>query len=251
MLNMDNNTYDDTGNPPIPDFANMSGGISIDDIQTAPTNQGFNFSNVPGGISVADLEKAEAMIGQPTFKPVNIPAPPPPNQPMTVSGPSGFDGQALNSFFDKYNRKHGIQSKTNNANHQAQSTTSLTSVEQAKILNDLLLGGPGVKNTGAPVPKRKNSYVEESTYNKRPSADGDKVMNCQCNDGCENTSCIFYGRSNFISLNDLLDDLLESRIDDMIDSGELYRRKIETKKKKLKKNKYLSDISDSLLDIRR
>lgn len=258
MADEQNNIDPNTGNPPMPDFLNMDGGISPDALSAAPTdpNGAPNFATAPGAISVEALEKAEQEMAQnqPAFQPVNIPAPPQPGQPLNVNGNSGFDTDGMNNFFNKYNNGSANSVNVNQGHNQQyqqppqpqQPATGLSPQQQAAALNDIFSGGNGLGKQPVPQPRNRRQTVEEQ---RRPLPGKEQVMGCRCDEGCENTSCVFYGRSNFMSINDIIEDEIQARVEEMLDSGELEVRKLEHRKKKLKKNKYLSDISDSLLGL--
>ena len=131
-------------------------------------------------------------------------------------------------------------------------TGNLTKAQQDDILGEIF--GDGKPQHQAQPKRRPAPKVVEEDYYADEDYDeaytDDRTVGCVCTDKCPNKTCIFYGRDNFLSINDIIETEIEDRIEYLIASGEIEDRRQDVRKQKLKKNRYLSDISESLLGLK-
>jgi hypothetical protein len=253
----------DENKTPMFDFNNLPGAISADDLGPAPepnNTAGIDFNSTPGAISVAELEKAEAELARQPIVPIPTPQPLTPNQPTNTSGDSGFDNQGVSNFLNNYGKKKQSKPLQQEQVQQGDPLASMSKKEQASILNELIFGGDKPKKETPTKTRRPVIEEEYDDYDDYDDYDGeydydveeyndDRVVGCVCTEQCPNTNCIFYGRDNYLSINDIMEEEINDRIDYLIASGQIEDRKRTNRKQKLVKNRYLSDISDSLLDL--
>ena len=203
-----------------------------------------DFANIPGGITADSLAEAQKQqdsqeVIAPQMDQVAMPTPPP-VQEINVSDMMDFVN----------NHRGGTPARPMpSANPMMGGSAMPPQPGRANPLVHQFLSGfgdnqPSSVPTAPQTPTQSQGLVQESSIDK--SVNG-SMKGCVCTSACPNKDCVFYGSENYMSINDIVDDLVEARIDHLKRSGELKKKKTAIKKTKLKKNRYLQDVVDKLV----
>ena len=245
------------------DFSNIPGAINPADLPSAPaqTSNGMpNFASAPGSISAESLVLPEVN----EIRPITVAPKLPTGAYVPTTGASGFDNDGVMSFLNNYgvNKKSRSPKAVTQESVSADSITSMSKDQQIQFLNSLLMTNNSNDEEYDDYELDDDEEYEDDEDFEFDDDDDDEdfeldeddeeyedddnygsASGCKCTLSCPNTDCIFYGKDNYVSIEELIEDKLDSIINELIESGELDRRQPV---KKASTNKYLKDMSQYL-----